>query len=532
MAGSTSSAERALARRYLRQARSALAIAASAVLVLSGCGGINQSGSGGQAGSGDSTSIKIVNPESPGQVDPCWSNKSALGRILGGNITEGLTGLNFTTGEVVPSLAESWQSVDPTTWRFKLRQGVKFHNGEAFNADAVVKWFDRVLNPDSKCYVLGTIIDDNLKGAKKIDDYTVDFTMAQPDPILPRKLSFVDIGAPATAVLTPNQDPIGTGPYKFDGWQQGQDLKMSAFPDYWGPKPQIKSVEYLFRTDSTVRAAMAKTHEVDIATALGPQDATAPGAITYITNEVLYYRIDLDTPPLNDIRIRQALNYAIDRPTFIKSVMAGNGKPAYEIVTETALGFNPNDTWDYNPEKAKELIAAAKADGVPVDRPIEVIGQPGERGANGTEVMDTTVSMLQAVGLNAKTVSVADNNVRLQQEPRSPNYGPGLVQNIHGNSLGDSSLTMAIKLSCQNPESLLCDQKFESMMLAGAAEADDTQRDKLFQDAWQYLHDNVVPFLPIAALGDIMIIANKNINYTPNAGSFEKLKVADFKLNT
>src|SRR5262249_19012179 len=138
----------------------------------------------------------------------------------------------------------------------------------------------------------------------------------------------------------------------------------------------------------------------------------------------------------------------------------------------------------------------------------------------------------QAVGLNAKTVSVADNNVRLQQQPRSPEYGPGLVQNIHGNSLGDTSLTMAIKLSCENPESLVCDQKFEAMMNAGASEADNAKREKIFQDAWQYLHDNVVPFVPIAALGDILVIANKNINYKPNAGSFEKLKIADFKLNT
>ena len=462
----------------------------------------------------------------PNSMDPCDSHLAQNGPILVDNITEPLVHLDVSKNTLSPRLALKWTQTDPNTWTFDLRQGVTFHNGEPFNAGAVAWWVNRVLNPNAKCYALGSVLTNNVVGANAVDDHTVVITTKKPDPILPLSMAFVDIGAPTPDPMTKADKPIGTGPYKFASYTPGSDFQMARNDSYWGDKPQIASVDYKFRGESSVRAAMASTHEVDLAAAIGPQDAHAPGAITYTVSETLYYRINLDVPPLNDIRVRRALNYAIDRKTLIDNVYDGLGEPASEIFLPTVVGYDPAVKWDYDPDKAKQLLAEAKAAGAPVDKTIDLIGETGIRGSNGNEVDDTMRAMLTAVGLNARVATVEDT-APVIAKPQDPAANPELVQNVHGNSFGDGYISLAGKLGCDGPQSLVCDQALENLLAAGSAAAGDDRAAKL-QAASKFVFDNIVPLIPLAYLKNTLIIANPYLRYKPDSSTSERMPISEF----
>jgi peptide/nickel transport system substrate-binding protein len=496
------------------------------MLLVSACGG----SSGGNA-TVDSTQgkITVVLQNEPSSMDPCDSHLSANGPILVDNITEPLVHLDVRNNTLSPRLALSWIQTTPTVWTFKLRTGVTFHDGKPFNAEAVAWWVNRVINPAAQCYALGSVLTDNVLSAKAVDDTTVDISLKTPDPILPLSMAFVDIGAPTADPLKKATKPVGTGPYQFTNYTPGSDFNITRYANYWGDAPQIGSVDYKFRSESSVRAAMASTHEVDVAAAIGPQDAKADGAITYTVSETLYYRINLDVPLLNDIRIRRALNYAIDRQTLINNVYNGLGEPASEIFLPTVAGSDPSVKWDYQPEKAKQLIAEAKADGVPVDKTIDLIGETGIRGSNGNEVDDTIRAMLTAVGFKARVATVEDT-APVIAKPQDPAANPELIQNVHGNSFGDGYISLAGKLGCGGPQSLVCDQSLENLLAAGSA-ASGADRAAKLQAASRYIFQNVVPLIPLAYLKNTLIIANPLLHYEPDSSTSERMPIAEFTVS-
>lgn len=499
----------------------------AAALLACGCSVANSTTSSTGSAGATSTSIKVVEPDVPNSIDPCWTNQSDTGRIESGNVLEGLTKIDFNTGQVSPLLATSWKTVGPTTWEFTLRKGVTFQNGKPFNAAAVAWWVNRVINPKTPCDVLDTALNSNVVSARAVSTDTVDIALKSPDPILPQRMTQVFIGAPEANPMTPEKTPVGTGPYKFVSYSPGQSFVMKRYSHYWGKKPEVSGVTYLFRTETSVRSDMAKTHEVDIATALGPADEHDPGAITYLTDEVMYYRLDTDIPPLNNLLLREAINYAINRQAYVNAEYGGKGKPAYTLIPQWANGYNGTAFWPYNPAKAKQLIAEAKAQGAKVNTLIQVIGQVGEGDSNGTEWMDTTAAMLRAVGLNAQTATIASNNTRLDDIPRSPKYKPALVQNVGGNTLDDPSYTYDGKTLCNAVETLICNQTLNNMILAAEATAAGPARNAKFQAAEAYLAKNVIPYVNIAEEPDTIVIANPHLKYTPNSGSYEQVNIAD-----
>ena len=155
------------------------------------------------------------------------------------NIYESLTAID-NDGKIVGVLAESWQQTGPTTWRFKLRQGVKFHNGEPMNADAVVATVDHELNPQNTPGRCNGDYSTLAFPATKVDEYTVDLTTSAPDPILPNKLIKFKI-APTQWLKSTSEDQmgitaVGTGPYSLAEWQRGSQILLKANPDYWGSR--------------------------------------------------------------------------------------------------------------------------------------------------------------------------------------------------------------------------------------------------------------------------------------------------------
>ena len=326
-----------------------------------------------------------------------------VGIIMNINMYDSLLHKN-TKLEYEPSLAMAWQALDETTWEFKLRQGVKFHNGDTFSAEDVQFSFDRVLDPNTKSPQYGNIR--GVKEVKIIDPYTVHLITDKPFPLLlervvffpiiPKK-HFAKVGAQAFA----DNAPVGTGPYKFVEWKRDQYLKMERFDEHWrGPAP-VKNLIIRVIPETSTQIAELKTGGVDIVRNLAPDlipDLKA-NPNTYVSTAPIlrthYIELDMREPPFNKKEVRQAANYAIDRQAIVDKLMGGLGKVVPTVVNPMAFGYDPSvEAYNYDPKKAKELLKQA---GFPNGTDITL--HTGTSAAFNRQLAEAMAEMLTEVGL-------------------------------------------------------------------------------------------------------------------------------------
>ena len=257
-----------------------------------------------------------------------------VGILMNINMYDSLLHKN-TKLEYEPSLATVWKALNDTTWEFKLRQGVKFHNGDPFSAEDVKFSFDRVLDPNTKSPQYGNIR--GIKEVKIIDPHTVHLITDKPFPLLLERVVFFPIiakkhfekvGAQAFA----ESAPMGTGPYKFVEWKRDQYLKMERFNEHWrGPAP-IKNLIIRVIPETSTQVAELKTGGVDIVRNLAPDlipDLKAHPNTYVSTAPILrthYVMLDMREAPFTKKEARQAANYAIDRQAIIDKLMGGLGR--------------------------------------------------------------------------------------------------------------------------------------------------------------------------------------------------------------
>ena len=369
--------------------------------------------------------VTVVLSEELDIVDPCEASRSNIGRVVLQNIAETITELVPGQG-LQPRLAESWEDMGGGTWRFNLRSGVTFTDGTALDAGDVAHSLVRIKNETILCeigtkYFGGIELTTNV-----VDDVTIDITANPAQPILPLLMSTVTV-VPSETPLDQRMDvPVGTGPYIFDEYVRGQHIKVSANPNYWGETPTVTNATYVFRSDSAVRAAMVATGEADIAPSIALQDATEAGMdYSYPNSETVYMRLDNNTAPLNDIRVRQALNYAVDREAFVGTILADGTLLATGMTPPSTIGYNLDlKPFPYDLEKAKALLAEAKADGVPVETDIQLVGRIGHF-PNAQEYHEVVAIMLNDIGLNVQLewfVAAAKN--KMQVKPFDPDRRP------------------------------------------------------------------------------------------------------------
>jgi peptide/nickel transport system substrate-binding protein len=275
--------------------------------------------------------------------------------------------------KVVPALAESWEvSEDGTEYTFKLRQGVTFHNGEPFTADAVVFSWNRGKQEEMQWSEKWQIV----KSVEKIDDFTVKVVTEEPQPLLLRIMANFWALVPPKYIEEVGEDgfanhPVGTGPFMFVEWAKGDRIVYKANPNYWEeglPKVQ----ELIFRPipESATRVAAITTGEVDIVARLSPEEAEGLKGVpnvkvfSYLVDRVYYIAFNNLTSgkgqPTEDPRVRQAMNYAVDVDAIIDALFNGNGRPATGYVTPGNWGYDKEiKPFGYDPEKAKQLLAEA-----------------------------------------------------------------------------------------------------------------------------------------------------------------------------
>jgi peptide/nickel transport system substrate-binding protein len=325
------------------------------------------------------------------------------------NIFEGLLSRDVT-GELKPGLATSWERIDALTWRFHLRQGVKFHNGNDFTWEDVKFSFERLKEPYPVSEFL--FFGGTTKSVETVDGdpWTIDIKTTIPMPYFADNLHQIFImdkeSTEARSIGEVGLYPIGTGPYKFVEWVKGAYLKLTANEDYWGGPPPIKNVELRPVVEPSTRIAAIATGEVDILQDIPVElfDTVAANpdleVITRPARRAIYLGLRNELGfPTNDIRVRRAIYMAINEDEIIEKVMFGHAFPASQIPDPPTVGYDPTiRRLPYDPERAKELLTEA---GYPDGFKIKLSG-PNDRYVRDAQICEAVAKQLAKVGIEVE----------------------------------------------------------------------------------------------------------------------------------
>ncbi len=316
-------------------------------------------------------------------------------------------------GSLNPSLAESWEPAeDGLSWVLYLREGVSFHDGTPFNAEAVKYNLDRFLakgdfeGQDQAAYafLLGRVTD-----IEVVDEYTVQINLnAIFAPFVSHLThSFIGMHSPASLEALGDGEsveaPVGTGPFKYVSWDRGEQIVMERNEDYWGNAPRLDTVTFKFVPEASSRVIMLETGEAHAIMAVPPTEIPRLEAhedidvVFQSSVRVIYAGFNLERDLFKDVRVRQALNYAIDKEAIISTIFQGVGEPSSAPIQPAVFGYSTVGPYEYNPEKAKELLAEA---GYPDGFEIEFYHPTGRYPQDST-VAEAVQAMLAEVGITA-----------------------------------------------------------------------------------------------------------------------------------
>ena len=329
-------------------------------------------------------------------------------------------------GKLVPGLATSWRAVDATTWEFKLRRGVKFHDGSDFTADDVIFSLDRPAKLTNSPGPF-TAYTKQIVAKKIVDPYTVRLTTTAPYGPLTLDMSAVFIVSKKAADKAGTDDfnsgkaLIGTGPYKFISFKRGDRIEVARNDQYWGGKSDWDKVTFRIITNSAPRLAALLSGDVDAIEGVPTADLSrlknnakfsfaqkiswrtifweldqAAGPARYVTDKA---GKPLPKNPLADVRVRQAISKAINRQALVERTMEGLAVPASNIVSPGIFGYNDALKVEaYDPEGAKNLLAQA---GYPNGFAMTIHG-PNDRYINDEQVVQTVAQFLNRIGIQTK----------------------------------------------------------------------------------------------------------------------------------
>lgn len=269
------------------------------------------------------------------------------------------------TNEIVGQIAESWEQTDDLTYVFQIRQGIKFHDGSDLTAEDVKFSLERAINSAAVSYIVDFIDTVTVDG-----DYTVTVKTKEPYGPALRNLAIPFAAIVPKAVVEADEDafilnPIGSGPYTFVEWKQGDHITLKAFDDYYAGKPQTENLTMRVIPEASQRSIALETGEVDLAYDLAVNDISRinenESTTVYEVPSLScwYISLNMNKEPFNNPLVREALSYAIDRQTLVDTINAGSGEPADSIIAPGVFGYYSTGVREYNPEKAKELLAEA-----------------------------------------------------------------------------------------------------------------------------------------------------------------------------
>jgi peptide/nickel transport system substrate-binding protein len=418
-------------------------------------------------------------------------------------------------GEIAPMIATAWKYVDDKTIDFDIREGVKFHDGTPLTADDVVFSITRIIDPKFRSPQLSQF--DQISDAQALGPTKVRMTTKTAYPALLAQLVKLSI-VPAKYVTsigdqTFNEKPIGSGPYKLRERQKGVQTLLEANTSYWRGTPPFKSVAFRAVPDVSTRIADLRTGQADLARQFSPDQAenikNEPNLklLTVPTERVGYLYINAQSGPTQDLRVRQAIAYAIDKQSLVEALLQGYGKPVDIIGAEPVFGYTPDvKGYEYDPEKARALVKEAGA----VGARIEFITSA----AYDRAIVEAIQQMINDTGLKVE-VAMLDQPTFLQRRQGDP-AGAGHI------AVGQWSC------ACQDADGIIfplfrsggtwakySNPDYDEKVDAARSTLDKQKRLSLYKEAYEILRKDV----PGIGLYQVYAIygASKHLNWQPTA---------------
>ena len=322
-------------------------------------------------------------------------------RIVAAHVFDSLVVRDMKTRQYLPSLATKWESPDPTTWVFTLRSGVKFHDGTPLGAKDVKASLERMLKLRGPFAPLWAAVD----AVDAPNDTTVRIKTKSPLGTMLANASLLSI-APADKMEQAGffNRPIGSGPFRVVSYRPDNELVLEANPGYWGTPPGVRTLRFKDIPEIAARVTALITGEIDLTFALPPDQLAAlekQKAVQIVrTPSYRYYFIwmNIKREPFSDKRVRQAMVYALDIDTMVKTLMQGIARRMTSPIPTTVFGYSPQRPYAYDPRKAKELLAAA---GRPNGFDATMIWNP-DSGPQDRELAQAFISYWNAVGVRIK----------------------------------------------------------------------------------------------------------------------------------
>jgi peptide/nickel transport system substrate-binding protein len=452
-------------------------------------------------------------------------------------IIEPLVRLEGTTTKPIPWLAESWETEDSQTWTFHLRQGVTFHNGTPFNADAVLWNIERWRNPDNEWRFGRTFeyydaefgTDLAIEEATAIDDYTVQIKLSQPSAVLLAKLSlgFVFGMNSPTAVMeqgdtygTPAGGSVGTGPYKFVEWVPDDRIVLERNEDWWGEGPYLSRLIFRSIPDNSARFAELQAGTIDQSNPVAQTDLPAADEDPSINVNVLpatstgYIAFQQCTEPFDKLEVRQAIAHAVNWEALIEPFYGKYGELAGSFMPPAILGSNPDvQPYEYDPELAKELLAQA---GLPDGFETDFWYIPVVRGyfPDSKAIAEAIAADLAKVGIR---VNLMTEDWGAYLEHRNEGAFPMWMLGW-GSDNGDPDNYLGWHFShpAGEPKAEDCydNPRVAELLVEGRIEADPDTRATIYQEAEQLIHDDVAR-IPVVWASTPWVLRDDVHGYVP-----------------
>jgi peptide/nickel transport system substrate-binding protein len=444
-------------------------------------------------------------------------------------------------GRLKPGLAESWKAIDDLTWEFKLRRGVKFHDGSDFTAEDVVYSFDRpasIVNSPGTFTLYTKFITEKII----VDKYTVRFKTATPYALMPIDVSTIYIVSKKTSSGMSTDDfnsgkaVNGTGPYKFARWQRGDRIELVRNEQYWGGKAPWEKVTMRMLTTSSARVAALLAGDVNVIEGVPPADYAQLKAnkdirlFGTISNRLVFLETDVardTTPyitdkngkplasnPLKDVRVRRAMSMAINRQAIVERVMEGNAFAAGQLVPDGFYAMSPNlKVQKFDPVAAKKLLAEA---GYPDGFNLTMHG-PNGRYVNDEKVLQTIAQMFSRIGIQTKI----ETSPVAVYFPRLAKLDASVMMYGWGGGTGHVSSYLKSLLSTHNVEKgtgssnygRYSNPKVDALTEQAYMTVDVAKQEKLFQQAAE-IAINDVGLIPLHHQMNIWA-ARKGFSYYP-----------------
>jgi peptide/nickel transport system substrate-binding protein len=397
-----------------------------------------------------------------------------------------LVGIEGDDFKPVGLLAEKWETVNPTTWRFHLRKGVKFHNGKALDAEDVKYSIEQYTDQKNRrsVYARG-IVRAEVKDANTVDIVTTEpvaamlFNVTRLQ-ILPRDAR-EKAGAQGFA-----QQPIGTGPYKFVEWKRDQQLVLEANPAYWRGAVSPKRLVFRAIRDASTRAAELRSGGVDIiATPPAPQldmlDAGETQVVSVKGGRIIIYPFDVSRAPFDNRKVREAANLAVNKDAIVKSVLGNRGVVLAGPLTSAWLGYDPSvKPFPYDPTRAKQLLAEA---GYPqgLDATWSISSGVFLKDA---EIAEAVAGQLRQVGIRLKLAPT--ERAKIQKDAQEGTF-QGMTSVAWGTQFEPDPMLNWVFM---RPHMTM--PKIQELVLQGRGEVDLEKRRKTYQELYRTAHDEAM----------------------------------------